>query len=350
MKITDDRITIAGLHGSPYTRKMVAVLRFWRMPYRLIGRREMREWGLPTASPPLMPTLYFPGADGVEPATDTTPLIRTLQPRVPDRLVVPVDPALAWVDALIEDYGDEWLTKAMFHYRWVYDDDIARSTSMLPLWVDTARPDAEIAEQGRIFAERQIGRLGVVGSNEATGPLIEESYRRLLDILDRLFTERRFILGNRPGTADFGILGQLTQLACFDPTPMALTLRHAPRVYAWTTVAEDLSGVEPEDDDWIDVDASSGVLRDLLAEIGRTYAPVMLANAAAVRKKEKSFEIDLDGRRWTQRAFPYQEKCLRSLRESFASLQKDDQSRVHRLIDGTGCERLVLHDRQLAVD
>ena len=41
---------------------------------------------------------------------------------------------------------------------------------------------------GRSFSERQIGRLGVVGSNPTTAPVIEESYRRLLHALDATLT------------------------------------------------------------------------------------------------------------------------------------------------------------------
>ena len=70
---------------------------------------------------------------------------------------------------LLEDYGDEWLTKAMFHYRWVHQADIDRSTDMLALWFDPHRPDAEVEAHGQEFAARQIGRLGVVGSNAETG-------------------------------------------------------------------------------------------------------------------------------------------------------------------------------------
>ena len=63
-------------------------------------------------------------------------------------------PAVAFLDMLLEDYGDEWLTKAMFHYRWVYAPDIKRSAEVIPHWRGLSRPDAEIAADSREFAER----------------------------------------------------------------------------------------------------------------------------------------------------------------------------------------------------
>ena len=37
----------------------------------------------------------------------------------------------AFLASLIEDFADEWLTKAMFHYRWAYDGDIQYAS----LWI-----------------------------------------------------------------------------------------------------------------------------------------------------------------------------------------------------------------------
>ncbi|HBP14871.1 MAG TPA: glutathione S-transferase, partial [Gammaproteobacteria bacterium] len=54
----------------------------------------------------------------LEAVVDSTPIIRRLESEIPGRSVIPEDPVIRFLDYLLEDYGDEWLTKAMFHYRW----------------------------------------------------------------------------------------------------------------------------------------------------------------------------------------------------------------------------------------
>ena len=65
---------------------------------------------------------------------DSTPIIRRLEEEWEGRSLIPTDPAIAFLDELIEDYADEWLTKAMFHYRWAYAEDIDRAARVLPCW------------------------------------------------------------------------------------------------------------------------------------------------------------------------------------------------------------------------
>lgn len=160
----------------------------------------------------------------------------------------------------------------MFHYRWAYATDVAHAAVILPRWSRTTSPEAEAVALGEAFAERQIGRLGVVGSNDVTAPVIEESYRRLLGLLDARLAESRFVMGGRPGASDFALYGQLTQLVGFDPTPRTIALAVTPRVVAWVDVVEDLSGVEPGD--WLDRDNVPATFLALLTEMGRVYRPV----------------------------------------------------------------------------
>ena len=57
-------LTFMGAPGSPYTRKMRAVLRYRRIPYRfLISGADGRE-DLPAAKVRLLPTFYLPNAGG----------------------------------------------------------------------------------------------------------------------------------------------------------------------------------------------------------------------------------------------------------------------------------------------
>ena len=339
--MTDRPLIIVGMPGSPYSRKLRAVLRYRRIPHAWVHQFSPEARGLPRPRVELLPQLLLPGPDGGRAAhTDSTPLIRRLEAMQAGRSVIPSDPAIAFLDALLEDYADEWLTKAMFHYRWAFAADAAQAAAILPRWARTDGPEDEAVRMGRMFSERQIGRLGVVGSNAVTAPVIEASYRRLLALLDARLTASRCVLGGRPGCADFGLYGQLTQLAGFDPTSRAIALETAPRVVAWVDLVEDLSGLEPRDDDWLGRDAVPDSVRALLAEVGRVYVPFLIANADALARGAEQVECTIDGRPWVQRPFPYQGKCLGWLRESRAALSEEDRRWVDATLAGTGCEAL----------
>jgi glutathione S-transferase len=285
----------------------------------------------------LLPTFYFTDENGREIAvTDSSPLIRRFEKEYEGRSIIPDDPALAFIDMLLEDYGDEWLTKAMFHYRWYYDADIKKAGSILPRWVGISQPEDVVQAASKFICERQIARLSYVGSNEVTKPVIEASFRRFIHLFDKHLTEMPFLMGERPGSSDFAFYGQLTCLALFDPTPQAIILEECPRVYAWVEIVEELSGYLVSDDDWIDIDNPPETLKAILDEVGRIYAPYMVANAKAVMDKADKMEMTLDGQPWEQNPFTYQAKCVRWLREAYEALSDNDRARVDKVLDGTG--------------
>ncbi len=335
-----DSIALRGAPGSPYTRKMLAVLRYRRIPYRFLVSLWAGNDGLPKPKVDLLPTFFFESTDGVEAVVDSTPIIRRLEDEYLGRSVIPDDPALDFLAYLLEDYADEWLTKAMFHYRWHYAADIEQAGEILPRWRDLTAAPGVIAPRAEAVRARQIGRLYVVGSNEVTGQAIENSYRRFLNLFDDHIGNGPFLFGGRPSAADFGLFGQLTQLTNFDPTPTRLTVEMAPRVLAWVQTVEDLSGLEPAEADWVGRDEVAETLKPLLAEVGRTYVPVMLANASAIDSGAEQVEAEVDGRPWVQRPFPYQAKCLQWVRQEYVRLDGAEREFVDGILDGTGCEAL----------
>ena len=335
-------IALRGAPGSPYTRKMLALLRYRRIPYRfLVGGIGPAPEDLPRPKVELLPTFFFATPEGgLDAVVDSTPIIRRLEDEAMGRSVLPEDRAIAFLNDLLEDYADEWLTKAMFHYRWHHAADIALAGEVLPRWRDLAATDAQVAPRARFVRERQIGRLHVVGSNAVTAPVIEASYARFLKCLDACIQDGPFLFGRRPASADFALFGQLTQLATFDPTPSRLTEALAPRVLAWVQILEDLSGLEPAPTHWAGRDALPSSLPALLAEVGRTYVPALLANARAIDAGADRVETEIDGQPWVQRPFPYQAKCLQWLRQAYARLDGDDRASVDAALAGTQCDAL----------
>lgn len=336
---------LMGAPGSPYTRKMLATMSYRQIPYQLerqsrmiAGEDDRHRKNRPAAKPPLLPTFYFEDENG-EPiaVTDSSPLIRRFEKEYEGRSVIPSDPALAFIDMLLEDYGDEWLTKAMFHYRWAYEADVKKAGEILPRWGGVSAPEDQVQMMNKFICERQIERLSYVGSNEVTKPVIEDSFKRFIRLFDKHLQVQPFLLGERPGSCDFAFYGQMTCLALFDPTPQAIILEESPRVYAWVEILEDLSGYQVFDEDWIDIDNPPETLTNILGEVGRIYAPYLLANAKAVMAKAEKLEMVLDGKPWEQNPFTYQAKCLKWLREAYEALGDNDRARVNKVLDGTGC-------------
>ena len=88
-------IKFKGAPGSPYTRKMLAYLRYRGIRYELLIGDHAKSLGMPDAKVGLLPTFYLPGDDGqIEAVVDSTPLIRRLEQEFSGKEALPLIPFL----------------------------------------------------------------------------------------------------------------------------------------------------------------------------------------------------------------------------------------------------------------
>ena len=90
------------------------------------------------------------------------------------------------------------------------------------------------------------------------------------------------------------------------------------------------------------VDSVTNTLGELLSEIGRVYAPALLANAQALQAGKEQMETIIDGKPWIQPAFPYQAKCLKWINDEYRSLASVHRQAVDAILADTGCETLII--------
>ncbi len=322
----EGRYTIYGALGSPYSLKMRAVLRYRRLPHIFVSAAPGDE-PIAHVRPPVIPVLLFPDRSW---HVDSTPMIETLERDLPPmRSLLPDDGALAFLAWLIEDFADEWGTKMMFHYRWYRKADQHAFSHWGAFDRLAGRGRAAIEHTAAAFAERQMARMPLVGCTESNRPVIEETFGELIGLLDAHVTERHFLFGSRPSVADFGLYGQLSQLAS-DPTPAGLMRAETPYALRWVIHVDDASGVEGA---WLDFEAAGSPLLDgLMALCREVYLPFLAANHAALRAGDDEFTLGIRGRTWRQATFRYQAKCLARLRERYGALASGDRQRVDGML------------------
>ena len=104
---------------------------------------------------------------------------------------------------------------------------------------------------------------------------------------------------------------------------------------------DDLSGLEPADSHWRDLDHAGAALEGILKEMGRTYVPVMLANHAAALAGEAQVHTTVAGKPWQHATFKYHAHCVHWIQQEYKALAANAKAAVDDVLAGTGCEKLL---------
>ncbi len=323
--------TIHGALGSPYSMKIRALMRYRRITHVWSHGGQVQQLAAQSGLPPVIPVIEYP--DGSY-RNDSTPVLYDLEDRHEGRSVVPPDPATAFIAHLLEDFADEWLTKAMFGYRWLEEVDQLQMSCWLSF--DALKGGGIEASQGaaKHFRERQVGRMAIVGCTRENFGLIEDSTRRVMQALESHVVNEHWLFGSRPSLAELGIYGQFSQLGV-DPTAQSMMRADFPYTFRWLLHVDDASGIEGE---WDAPDAPlKPVVQQLLAEAGRVYVPFLLANAAASEAGETTFRIEVGGMPYEQGTFKYQLKCLADLRSRYGALSAQARGQIDPVLSASDC-------------
>ncbi len=318
---------IFGSELSPYSVKVRSYFRYRGLPHEWIPRSpavqaEFQKY----AKLLLVPLVVTPDGEGIQ---DSTPIIERFEADEPS--LSSQDRTLDFISALLEEYGDEWGNKWMFHYRWRYQPDVWSTAERIARQMMEGQGTLAVAQARAAVAERMVPRIGFVGSNPTTEPVIEASFKRALALIETHLQTRPYMLGGRPSMADFGLWGQLYEAAT-DPTPGAIMRASSPEVMAWVQRM-----LEPKNEGTFDAWSSlAPTLMPLLKEeVAALFLPWSVANAAAIARGDKALETTLGGAPWQQEPQKYHARSLAELRRKYAAAK--DAPGLDVILRESGC-------------
>lgn len=326
-----EKYRIFGAEVSPYSVKVRSYFLYKKIPHEWIVRdsNSMPEYQR-YARLPIIPVVVTPEGEGLQ---DSTPIIEAIEQRVPEPSIYPADDALRFLSELLEEFGDEWGNKWMFHYRWAREVDQESAAARIAEVLVPDASDEERARNAAAIRERMVGRGWVIGSNEQTAPIIEGSFRNAMDLLEAHLEQRSFLFGERPAFGDFGLWGQVYN-AWTDPTPGGLLRARHPRVCQWIDRMLDPVAIG-EFESWQTLRAT---LEPFLRQEVAPFLRWSDANARALEAGAEEFSVDLDGRAWRQTVGgpqKYHAKSLRELRRKYRL--RETAPGLREVLEATGC-------------
>ncbi|MGH7923833.1 MAG: glutathione S-transferase family protein [Candidatus Binatus sp.] len=320
---------IFGAELSPYSVKVRSYFRYKGIAHRWIVRNadstaEYQKY----AKLPIVPLVVTPDDNGIQ---DSTPIIERLEPLFPQPSIHPSDPVAAFLAVLLEEFGDEWGNKWMFHYRWAREVDQLSCAGRIARMMMPTADEQQFSVAAANVRERMVARVWFVGSNEKTAPQIEDSFCDTIGILETHLANRAYLFGARPSFGDFAMWGQLYNLWT-DPTPGAIIEGRAPNMLAWI---HRMLWPRAEGDFEPRAALEPTLMPLLERQVGRLFMPWTNANAKAITEGREEFSVELAGKTWTQKPQKYHAKSLAALREKYAALP--NKQSIDKVLDQAGC-------------
>lgn len=323
---------IYGSEMSPYSVKVRSYFRYKGIPHRWVPRNAATEEAYrKVARLPIVPTVVTPEGEALQ---DSTPIIEAVDARFPEPSIHPQGALLGFLSAFLEEFGDEWGNKLMFHHRWWADLDKNASARTLAWLFDPSASLAEANQRSAFVLERMSGRGYFVGSSAATAPLIEDYFLELIALLEAHLASRPYLFGGRPSFGDFGLSAQLYEMTV-DPTGGAAIRARAPAVLDWCHRMLEPRNAGPFES-W---ESLAPTLEPILAYAGRYFLPWSAANAAALAAGQGEFSVNLAGRDYVQQPQKYHAKSLATLKAKYAAVAGDADLR--RVLDAAGCTAVL---------
>jgi glutathione S-transferase len=320
---------IIGAEMSPYSVKVRSYFRYKAIPHQWVLRNpESQAEFEKHARMPIIPLVVTPEGTGIQ---DSTPIIDAMEKLNPLPSVHPDDPVASFISALIEEFGDEWGNKWMFHYRWTRDvDQISSAGRIARMRGPSLEEEKHLALAAQVRA-RMVDRVWFVGSNAVTAPQIEAGFLDMLGLLDRHLATRPYLFGRRPAFGDFGLWGQIYEMWT-DPTPGALIGGCAPNVVNWVhrmlwPKAE--GAFEP----WPKL--APTLMPILTNQVGQLFMPWTCANEKALVEQQEHFSVTLGDKVWTQKPQKYHARSLGMLRARYAAV--DNKAALDPVLESAGC-------------
>ena len=322
---------LMGMEVSPYTMKVLSYLKYKDISWEWFPRNMRTEKTFQqNAKVQLIPMLFLTDGSAMQ---DSTPIIEYLEAEHPDPSIYPDDPALRFLAALLEEFGDEWCNKLMFFQRWFAKaDQIATGRRIAGAMLE-GQWFARVAQpvMARFIVRRMIPRLSFAGANETNMPHLQRSFESVVAKLNTHLATRSYLLGGRPSFGDFAVWGNLYQ-ALTDPTAGSYMNKNARHLVAWIERM-----LEPDEDGPFEpVETLAPTLRPLLvADIAKRFLKWSVANDKAWKAKEEHTILEIDGAPYIQRTFKYHSFSLGELRRKYELVS--DKTVLKALLEETGC-------------